>query len=469
MPTPTSSQFLSLDAEIAEAVKVRAETATQVARFFVEAHAFMQSALPSITDHAARNSLVRQLLDAHRAITDGTFDNKFDPKGVRAAQNRSPPKDQPEKRGPQPRSFMPQPATPPLNDALQDTHVYVPRNTPTNTRIRLYPSEGSPLNHAAPTDVTRVLNNIPSIKDTVLRVHPMKVGFAIDPVVAADNGPLIKLAKNRDAIMSALSAELRVVPPSHGYIVSRIPKEMFCPETGCITATTETAVARIAKDETGVQPTQVLWSKHYDPEVDSTITAVISLPEAVRCFHILNSAPSRAQQLRCSVNRCDICHDYAHPTRYCRRVPMCNSCGLHAHAGDCVSPTRCVNCLSLEHSTDYEKCPLRPVIVRGGVFSPSTEERRRVRRANRRSNKKSASNEKQDELAAVIANASAPIPGFIPAPSPSEPSSSVAAGEARGFAQRPSGSSADRTTDCVIVSSSLDDCDMGGTAPSRRL
>ncbi|KAL5604930.1 hypothetical protein BROUX41_001740 [Berkeleyomyces rouxiae] len=475
MPTPTFAGLDSLDAEVAQSIQATIERATQVAQLFDSVHAVVKTKIPSISDPTARDVIAKQLTAAHSAIADGSFATKFNPDGGRSASKRqntnaqngnTEPKQQ---RGPQTRSFSdvlqaglptqgptiqaPPPPTAPLPAA--------PFGTPTSF-------EGSPLNHAAPSDITRFLNNIPDIKNTVLRVHPMRVGFAVDPIETQGNEALIQLARNRDAIMSALSAELRVVPPTYGYIVSRIPKDMFCPEAGCIAPTTVVAVARIAKDETGVQPSQVVWSKHYDPDVNATITAVTSFPEAVGTFHIRNSAPSRAQQLRSNVDRCEICHDYAHPTRYCRRRAMCGSCGLRAHAGACTSPVRCVNCLSLEHSVDCEKCPVRPVIVRGGVFSPSGEERRRVRHANRRSNKKSVSNDRRDEAASIIANASVPIPGFVPAPPPSAPSSSVIAGDIRG----PTQTTSSPITDCIpsgVVVGGSQDCSMGGTAPSRRL
>ncbi|KAL5604161.1 uncharacterized protein BROUX77_004347 [Berkeleyomyces rouxiae] len=287
--------------------------------------------------------------------------------------------------------------------------------------LRLPPT--SPLLHADTTVVARaVRETAPDLSDAVKGVYRAGDGFVI---AAATEKDAASIAKHTDAIRAKVSGTLTPIVDQVGYVVKRVPRVLFDGVVGTAPTTLE-MVKAIARDQTGVVPTKVTWSKH-EGEFAPSRTAVIFFDKEVTNFRIASSAPSRKYVRNPRIYQCAACFGF-HRTSSCRQQERCAKCGASAHQGVCVGPTRCLNCLG-DHPATSSTCPLRPRAFKGQVLFPSEETVLATKQDNRKRAKDAS---KADAAAKAAAEAAGSSPASTsantgataPGPAPTQPVSS---------------------------------------------
>ena len=298
--------------------------------------------------------------------------------------------------------------------AAKPTATSVPlppsKKLPTNpshakTEILLRASLGANIRLADPTFVAREIKSlVPAVKEASFSVRLTKAGFTAsfpDPKHAD-----LLLGQNA-AIQARLGLSPQLACKWIGYVVKRIPTQIFCPASGGATSTTLEDISNIATEATGHKPTRVNWSQHNKEGLVKD--AVLFFPCPVAPFSIGSSAKSRACKPCPTIVQCSVCFGF-HATASCTKNSRCVKCGRAAHNGICTQ-ARCTNCLG-SHAADSSSCPLRPSIKRGRLVSPSADVAKETRKTNASS---------KHALACIAATAPAVTPSCQPTPAPHAP------------------------------------------------
>ncbi|KAL5623996.1 hypothetical protein BROUX41_004056 [Berkeleyomyces rouxiae] len=144
----------------------------------------------------------------------------------------------------------------------------------------------SPLLHADTTVVARaVRETAPDLSDAVKGVYRTGDGFVIAANTEKDAA---SITKHADAIRAKVSGTLTPIVDQVGYVVKLVPRVLFNGVVGTAPTILE-MVKAIARDQTGVVPTKVTWSKH-EGEFAPSRTAVVFFDKEVTNFRIASSA-----------------------------------------------------------------------------------------------------------------------------------------------------------------------------------